>query len=60
MRVSCSQQEHTLPVLPSGRFERPAGEGLAAMGMDEYKGQAIDAYGVRKSSSTAGELPLLL
>ena len=49
---ACDRQE-VIPVLPSRRFDRPMGEGLAAMGIDEYKGQQIDAYGARKSSATA-------
>ncbi|CAL8463246.1 g2780 [Coccomyxa elongata] len=52
-RSSSSSKKEVIPVLPSRRFDRPTGEGLAAMGIDEYKGQQIDAYGARKSSAAA-------
>lgn len=46
-----SMAQEALPVLPSRRFERPAGEGLKAMGIDEFGGQKIDAYGARKPAA---------
>ena len=46
-------QREVLPVLPSRRFERPSGEPLAELGVDEYKGATIDAYGARKTTSAA-------
>ncbi len=46
-------RKEVIPVMPSRRFDRPAGEGLAAMGIDEYKGQQIDAYGARKKTGDA-------
>ena len=45
--------QDALPVLPSRRFERPAQPGLAAMGIDEFAGAQIDAYGARKSTAAA-------
>lgn len=51
-------RKDVIPVMPSRRFDRPAGEGLAAMGIDDFKGQQIDAYGARKSSGqTASAQP---
>ena len=38
-------------MLPSRRFERPTAEGLKAMGIDEFGGQKIDAYGARKPAA---------
>ena len=39
-------------MLPSKRFER-TGQGLKAMGIDEFAEQAIDAYGARKPAAAA-------
>ena len=53
----CVQAPPALPVLPSGRFERTAGQDLKARGMDELQGLGIEGYGLKRSAADAAPPP---
>ncbi len=44
-------------MLPSGRFERTAGKDLKAVGMDEFQGLGIQAYGLQQRPAADADAP---